>query len=129
MSRTRRAYTNATARRDSSPETGPDTEDTDGTVTPPEAPASGSVKRPSSVLRRSNSEGSLLLYRSRSLASSLGDDSRFEHVSEQVNSRLKAIKDSWQDSNFKLSVPSITTAEIPKPDHQGELSLVSIHDR
>ena len=107
MSRTRRAYTNATARRDSSPETGPDTEDTDGTVTPPEAPASGSVKRPSSVLRRSNSEGSLLLYRSRSLASSLGDDSRFEHVSEQVNSRLKAIKDSWQDSNFKLSVPSM----------------------
>ncbi|KAF2714910.1 hypothetical protein K504DRAFT_457095 [Pleomassaria siparia CBS 279.74] len=63
--------------------------------------------RPAVALRRSNSEGSLLLYRSKSWASSLGDDSRFEHVSEQVNSRLKAIKDSWQDANFKL--PSMPT--------------------
>ncbi|KAF1954833.1 hypothetical protein CC80DRAFT_416646 [Byssothecium circinans] len=64
-------------------------------------------RRPTPALRRSTSEGSLLMYRTRSLASSLGDDSRFENVSEQVNSRLKAIKDSWQDSNFKLSVPSM----------------------
>lgn len=63
--------------------------------------------RPPPRLRRSNSEGSLLLYRSKSIASSLGDDSRFESVSEQVNSRLKAIKDSFQDSNFKLPSPSM----------------------
>lgn len=58
------------------------------------------------MLRRSNSEGSLMVYRTRSLASSLGDDSRFESVNAQVNSRMKAIKDSWHDSNFKLPSPS-----------------------
>lgn len=63
--------------------------------------------RPPPRLRRSNSEGSLLLYRPKSTASSLGDDSRFESVSEQVNSRIKAIKDSFQDSNFKLPSPSL----------------------
>jgi hypothetical protein len=73
----------------------------------PKAPPHELQKQPTPALRRSNSEGSLMLYRSRSFASSLGDDSRFEHVSEQVNSRLKALKDSWQDSNFKLSVPSL----------------------
>lgn len=62
--------------------------------------------RPAPRLRRSNSEGSLLVYRTVSLASSLGDDTRFESVQEQVNSRLKAIRDSWQDSNFKLPSPS-----------------------
>ncbi|KAF2084897.1 hypothetical protein K490DRAFT_48164 [Saccharata proteae CBS 121410] len=66
-------------------------------------------------LRRSTSDQSLLLQNTLSRASSLGDDSRFEHVQEQVNSRLKAIKDSWQDSNFKLpgmpsmpNIPSMT---------------------
>ena len=54
------------------------------------------------TIRRSASDNSLILYRSYSIASSLGDDTRFEHVQEQVNSRLKAIKDSWQDANFKL---------------------------
>ncbi|PVH97751.1 hypothetical protein DM02DRAFT_532565 [Periconia macrospinosa] len=63
--------------------------------------------RPPPALRRSTSEGSLLIYRTRSIASSLGDDSRFENVSEMVNSRMKAIKDSWQDANFRLSVPSL----------------------
>lgn len=72
----------------------------------PHAPRPDPLRRHTPALRRSNSEGSLLLYRSRSLYS-LGDDSRFEHVQEQVNSRLKAIKDSWQDANFKLSVPSL----------------------
>lgn len=73
-----------------------------------DAPLPGEIqRRPTPILRRSNSEGSLLLYRQKSFASSLGDDSRFEHVQEQVNSRLKAIKDSWQDSNFKL--PSLPT--------------------
>jgi hypothetical protein len=67
-----------------------------------------SYDRSAPALRRSNSEGSLLVSRTRSIASSLGDDSRFESVSEQVNSRLKAIKDSWQDSNFKLPSPSLS---------------------
>jgi hypothetical protein len=57
-------------------------------------------------LRRSTSEGSLLVYRTKSFASSLGDDTRFESVQEMANSRLKALKDSWQDSNFKLPSPS-----------------------
>jgi hypothetical protein len=63
---------------------------------------------PGTRLRRSASDDSLLLYHSLSRASSLGDDSRFEHVQEQVNSRLKAIKDSLQDSNFRFpSMPSM----------------------
>lgn len=71
---------------------------------------------PPPSLRRSNSEGSLLLYRSRSIASSLGDDSRFEGVSEQVNSRLKAIKDSFHDSNFKLPSPSMPNFNFSHKD-------------
>lgn len=73
--------------------------------TPP--PARHSQERPVPRLRRSNSEGSLLVYRSKSFASSLGDDSRFESVQEQVNSRLKAIRDSWQDANFKFPSPTM----------------------
>ncbi|KAF2011101.1 hypothetical protein BU24DRAFT_377942 [Aaosphaeria arxii CBS 175.79] len=65
------------------------------------------VGRPAPQLRRSNSEGSLAVYRSLSLVSSLGDDSRFENVTNHANSRLRAIKDSWQDSTFKL--PSLPT--------------------
>jgi hypothetical protein len=63
--------------------------------------------RPTPRLRRSNSEGSLLVHRTMSFASSLGDDSRFESVQEQVNSRLKAIRDSWQDANFKFPSPTL----------------------
>ncbi|KAF2204000.1 hypothetical protein GQ43DRAFT_438319 [Delitschia confertaspora ATCC 74209] len=67
-----------------------------------------SARNPPLTLRRSASDNSLVLYRSLSIASSLGDDSRFENVQEQVNSRIKAIKDSWQDANFKLpSMPSL----------------------
>jgi hypothetical protein len=51
-------------------------------------------------LRRTTSEESLL-YNSLSRVSSYGDDDRFVNVREQVNSRLKAIKDSW-DPPFKL---------------------------
>lgn len=60
------------------------------------------------VLRRSTSDTSLVTQRTMSRVSSLGDDTRFEHVSEQVNSRLKAIKDSFQDSKINLpSMPSM----------------------
>ncbi|KAH7109854.1 hypothetical protein B0J11DRAFT_544775 [Dendryphion nanum] len=72
-----------------------------------DAPSGVLQRRPTPRLRRSTSEGSLMIHRTRSFASSLGDDTRFEHISEQVNSRLKAIKDSWQDTNFKL--PSLPT--------------------
>jgi hypothetical protein len=82
-------------------------DDSTSTVAVPLAqPQRASSERPSHGLRRSNSEGSLLVYRTRSFASSLGDDTRFESVQEQVNSRMKAIRDSWQDSNFKLPSPS-----------------------
>ncbi|KAK1907056.1 hypothetical protein P3342_006244 [Pyrenophora teres f. teres] len=73
---------------------------------------SGPSERPIPRLRRSNSEGSLLVYRTKSFASSLGDDTRFESVQEQVNSRLKAIRDSWQDANFKLPSPSFPTFNL-----------------
>ena len=42
--------------------------------------------------------------------SSLGDDSRFEHVSAQVNSRVKALKDSLQDSRIRM--PSISSISL-----------------
>ncbi|GAB7361897.1 hypothetical protein MBLNU230_g1935t1 [Neophaeotheca triangularis] len=61
-------------------------------------------------LRRSASADSLITQRTLSRVSSLGDDSRFENVREQVNSRAKAIKDSWQDSNFKL--PSVSSLNL-----------------
>lgn len=54
------------------------------------------------TLRRSTSDDSLL-YQSLSRVSSFGDDDRFAHVREQVNSRFKAIKDSWDGPNFRIS--------------------------
>lgn len=116
LTRSQQTIAESVPRQDSSPDTGGETEDTDGTITPPEAPKPEPQRRPPPILRKSASEGSLLLYRSRSVASSLGDDSRFEHVSEQVNSRLKAIKDSWQDSNFKFSVPSMPNFSFSSRD-------------
>ncbi|KIN05998.1 hypothetical protein OIDMADRAFT_189731, partial [Oidiodendron maius Zn] len=63
------------------------------------------------VLRHSTSDDNLL-YHTLSRASSLGDDSRFANQHEQVNSRVKAIRDSLYDrANFKLpqmpSMPNI----------------------
>lgn len=62
------------------------------------------------VIRRSTSDNSLL-YHSLSRASSLGDDTRFEKHTEQVNSRVKAIRDSLQDrSSFRMpAMPSMPT--------------------
>ncbi|KAH8663489.1 hypothetical protein BGZ60DRAFT_68703 [Tricladium varicosporioides] len=54
------------------------------------------------TIRRVTSDDSLL-YHSLSRASSLGDDTRFENHREQVNSRVKAIRDSLQDrSSFRM---------------------------
>lgn len=71
----------------------------------------GGLPRPKAV-RRATSDDSLL-YHSLSRASSLGDDTRFENHTEQVNSRVKAIRDSLQDrSSFRMpqlpSMPSMT---------------------
>jgi hypothetical protein len=64
-------------------------------------------------LRRSTSDTSLVTMRTLSTVSSLGDDSRFEHVQDQVNSRLKAIKDSYRDSKINLpSMPSISSFSV-----------------
>ncbi|KAF2673656.1 hypothetical protein BT63DRAFT_421789 [Microthyrium microscopicum] len=66
------------------------------------------LQRPSIGLRRVSSDSSLNQWRAMSIASSLGDDTRFLNVREQVNSRFKAIKDSFQDSNLRLlSIPSL----------------------
>lgn len=82
------------------------------TARPPILPRQGSVtsQRPKAI-RRSTSDDSLL-YHSLSRASSLGDDTRFEDQHEQVNSRVKAIRDSLQDrSSFRMpqlpSMPSM----------------------
>ncbi|KAK2630143.1 hypothetical protein QTJ16_000963 [Diplocarpon rosae] len=75
-------------------------------------------------LRRSTSDDSLL-YHSLSRASSLGDDTRFENHREQVNSRVKAIRDSLQDrSSFRMphmphmpslpSIPNILPGTVAK---------------
>lgn len=64
-------------------------------------------------LRRATSDQSLLLRRVTSTGSSLGDDSRWENVLEQVNSRMKAIKDSLQDSSIRLpSMPNISSLHL-----------------
>lgn len=69
--------------------------------------------KPVPLLRRSTSDNALPLQRALSTVSSLGDDSRFEHVSEQVNSRIKAVKDSLQDSRLNMpSMPSISTFNV-----------------
>ena len=75
---------------------------------PDETPAG--PRRPTAI-RRVTSDDSLL-YHSLSRASSLGDDTRFEKQHEQVNSRVKAIRDSLQDrSSFRMpqmpSMPSM----------------------
>jgi hypothetical protein len=55
----------------------------------------------SSALQRTLSDDSEL-YHSLSRVSSFGDDDRWTHIREQVNVRMKAIKDSWDAPTFKL---------------------------
>ncbi|KAL8817424.1 MAG: hypothetical protein Q9223_003740 [Gallowayella weberi] len=67
--------------------------------------------RPS--LKRSLSDQSLAIRRASSLGSSLGDDTRWENVQKQVNSRAKAIADSFQDSSIRLpSLPSVNLGSL-----------------
>ena len=66
-----------------------------------------------SRLRRSMSDQSLLLRRATSTVTTLGDDSRWENVQEMVNSRMKAIMDSFQDSSIKLpSMPNLANLNL-----------------
>lgn len=77
--------------------------------------------RRSLALRRSTSDESLL-YHSLSRMSSFGDDQRFTHVREQVNSRFKAIVDSFDTPSFKLpSMPS--TLSLRSPFQKNEFTI------
>lgn len=81
------------------------------TARPQVLPRQNSIPQRPKAIRRSTSDDSLL-YHSLSRASSLGDDTRFEDQHEQVNSRVKAIRDSLQDrSSFRMpqmpSMPSM----------------------
>lgn len=68
---------------------------------------------PQRSLKRATSDQSLTLRRATSIASSLGDDSRWEHVQKQVNSRAKAIADSLQDTSIRLpGLPSLPTVKL-----------------
>ena len=58
-------------------------------------------ERSSLGLKRTISDNSAL-YHSLSRVSSFGEDDRFTHIREQVNVRLKAIKDSFDPPNFKM---------------------------
>ncbi|KAL9133563.1 MAG: hypothetical protein Q9175_005258 [Cornicularia normoerica] len=72
-----------------------------------------------SRLHRSTSDQSLMLRRETSTGSSLGDDSRWENVQDQVNSRMKAIKDSLQDSSIRLpKMPNVSSLNLDafRPD-------------
>lgn len=74
----------------------------------------GTSRAPS--LRRVKSDQSLMLKHTTSHGSTFGDDSRWENVQDQVNSRFKAIVDSLQDSNIKLpSLPNINFSGF-RPD-------------
>lgn len=92
--------------------------DSSGLVPGPRQPVIPHPSRAAS-LRRVKSDQSLILGRTKSGGStlaSLGDDSRWEHVQDQVNSRFKAIVDSLQDSNIKLpSLPNINLNSL-RPD-------------
>ena len=79
------------------------------------------AKSPSSI-RRAKSEQSLRPSIAMSRISSLGDDSRWEHVHAQVNSRVKAVFDSLQDSSIKLpNLPSLNLNSL-LPDSKGKAS-------
>ncbi|KAL2809623.1 hypothetical protein BJX63DRAFT_349131 [Aspergillus granulosus] len=92
--------------------TGVPAEDPIGELRPLQSPSARtpgkhSFVRSNSALRRSSSDQSLYL-RASSTASSLEHRPQYEHIHSQTNSRLKAIKDTLQDSsNRLLSMPSL----------------------
>ncbi|ROW14332.1 hypothetical protein VPNG_03926 [Cytospora leucostoma] len=67
-------------------------------------------------LKKSTSDDSML-YHSLSRVSSFGDDERFTHIREQVNSRFKAIVDSFEPPSFKLpSMPTTLLSPLKKTE-------------
>lgn len=91
-----------------------------------------------SRLHRSTSDQSLMPRRATSTGSSLGDDSRWENVQDQVNSRMKAIKDSLQDSSIRLPrMPNVSSLnfdsfrpDFTRPRAQSEVKgLLRMTDR
>ncbi|KAK7967008.1 uncharacterized protein PG986_001285 [Apiospora aurea] len=65
-------------------------------------------------IRRSTSHDSMP-YLTLSRVSSYGDDERWGHVREQTNSRLKAIKDSWDRPTFKMpQLPNMIPAPLKR---------------
>lgn len=71
------------------------------------------VRSRAAMLRRSTSDQSLVTQRTLSRVETLGDDSRFENVQGMANNRLKAIKDSWQDTSIKFpSLPNFSMASF-----------------
>jgi len=73
-------------------------------------------------LRRAASQQSLQ-YSTLSRLSSLGDDSRWDHIQGQVNSRMKALKDTLQDSSIKLPNLSINFSALrPEFTHKRSAS-------
>jgi pimeloyl-ACP methyl ester carboxylesterase len=102
----------------------PTRQDADRSAELSRQPSSASKK--SLALRRSTSDDSML-YHSLSRMSSFGDDQRFTHVREQVNSRFKAIVDSFDTPSFKLpSMPTTLLSPLKKAEFSAsELNLDS----
>ena len=71
----------------------------------------------SSPLHKSTSDQSLSLRHVTSTTSSFGDDSKWDHIHDQVNSRFKAVKDTWQDTNL-IKVPKLSSMSLAglRPD-------------
>ena len=90
---------------------------------PPDRPSRArSGKSPGKVetsapLHRSTSDQSLSLRHVTSTTSSFGDDSRWDHIHDQVNSRFKAVKDTWQETNL-IKVPKLPSMSLAglRPD-------------
>ncbi|TID17889.1 hypothetical protein E6O75_ATG10534 [Venturia nashicola] len=112
----RKSWVALAARVGRSPSNLPKGDDSDASISPNEEESRRNFQRPSPSptqpypqpqhgFKRAKSDDSLFLHETLSRVSSLGDDSRFENVSEQINSRFKAFKDSMQDANFRMSLP------------------------
>lgn len=72
--------------------------------------------RPRPQLRRSASDTSMLS-RTSTVYSFDADPDQFSHIDSMVNSRFKAVKDSWQDSSFRLKNVTGSTRRLSfKPD-------------
>ncbi|QDS77681.1 hypothetical protein FKW77_003580 [Venturia effusa] len=115
--RVRRSTRRLSKENDSDVSLSPDEEDARRDPAGPPPSATQPQPQPQHTIKRTQSHDSLLLHGTLSRVSSLGDDSRFENVSEQINSRFKAFKDSIQDANFRVSLPrpsSIFTASSSK---------------